>query len=91
MRSHRTPAENFMLANVYLDIVEGLMTREEARAYLHANDQRHPSPRSISGSLGAAKKSYDTLMRKRGRTRKPFPGSSLDFEMRLAIEQRAGD
>jgi len=34
MRHTHNPAENSMLANTYLDIVEGLMTREEATAYL---------------------------------------------------------
>jgi hypothetical protein len=91
MRRTRTPAENFMLANAYLDIVEGLMTREEATAYLCANYEGHPSPRSVSNYLGAARKSYESLIAARGRARKKSASSGLDFEMRLAVDQRAGD
>ena len=91
MRHTHIPAENSMLANTYLDILEGLMTREEATAYLSARYEHHPSDRSISSYLGAAKKSYENLVAAHGRSKRRSPGSALDFEMRLAIEQRGGD
>lgn len=81
-----------MLANVYLDVAEGLMTRKEATEYLCTSYEHHPSPRSVVAYLAAARKTYQSLTSPRGRKKKKSPpGSDLQFQMRLAIEQRAGD
>jgi hypothetical protein len=112
MRHTHTSAENFMLANAFLDVVEGLMTLEEAKAYLSAHYEHHPSPSSVSSYLEAARSCYESLQPRgpRGpKTSKPKPArngaakarsgadgrsrysSDLSFQMRLAVDQRAGD
>jgi hypothetical protein len=99
MRHAHTPAENFMLADAFLDVVEGLMTLEEANAYLCAHYPHHPSPSSVSTYLGTARRCYETIQvdgRNGRRRRGPVTAKSgysrdLEFEMRLAVDQRAGD
>jgi hypothetical protein len=100
MRHVHTPAENFMLANVYLDVIDGLMTLEEANAYLCAQYEHHPSRRSVTAYLDAAKDCYATMnggASRNGRRRRAPPAAKrrfsrdLDFEMHLAVDQRAGD
>jgi hypothetical protein len=100
MRHIHTPAENFMLANIYLDVIEGLMTLEEANAYLCAQYEHHPSPGSVSSYLDAARSCYESMkpgVGPNGRGRRGPAAArrrysrDLDFEMHLAVEQRAGD
>lgn len=79
MRHTHTPAENFMLANTWLDVVEGLMTLDEANAHLAAQYEHHPSQSSVSSYLAAARSCYESLeadSRPKSRAARPKPRRS---------------
>jgi hypothetical protein len=75
------------------------MTLDEAKAYLSAQNEHHPSSRIDTTYLDAARSCYESLddgarngLRKRRKViARPRFSRELVFEMRLAVDQRGGD
>lgn len=86
-----TSAENFMLADTYLDVVEGKMTLEEAKDHLCAQYEHRPSPSTVSTYLGAAKNCFENI--KAGADHNDVKwrySRELHNQMRIAMARRAG-
>ncbi len=80
-----------MLADAYLDVVEGKMTLEEANDYLCGKYQHKPSSSTVSTYLGAAKNCYENI--KAGADDNDVKwrySRELYNQMRFAIAKRAG-
>jgi hypothetical protein len=86
-----TPAENAMLADTYLDVVDGKMTWEEANDYLRTQYPHAPSPSTVDTYLKAAKNCHENIVADADANDVKYRYSKeLYKQMKAAMVRRAG-